>query len=303
MRTECEQIQERFGEYAENSLPLLARARVEGHVAGCRNCAALLKVTASLVDALGEIPEASLPRGFEQRLHARLLLEAESPVAAQNRQRSLRRRRFAALSSRLVPDFLPGRRALAGGGLAAAAVVVTALTFTLHPALQSPQPSGEIATPGVSVQYASLPSAARAVPAATTEPVSAPAPAPVSANAPVGARAIPVAVPAVSRPSATPHVERVAVGKEAVVRIWFEADRSLDAVRFTLTLPEGLRAVSGGRVLESGVLTWEGKLEQGVNLVPLRVRGVAEGEWKVNAAIERGGTRHEQSIGLHVDGV
>lgn len=93
------------------------------------------------------------------------------------------------------------------------------------------------------------------------------------------------------------------LGQEAVVSIWFEASRDVDGVRFTLTLPDGVRMVQDGKVVDSPHLTWQGSLKAGRNLIPLHVRGVAKGEWTVTASVEKDGAHKESSIGLRVDGV
>lgn len=110
----------------------------------------------------------------------------------------------------------------------------------------------------------------------------------------------PVATPVSENGMQPVHVN---MGGEATVRIWFEAARPIDNVRFTVQLPAGVRMVSDGKVVDTTTLTWEGSLEEGVNLVPLNVRGVAKGEWTVSASIEKGNARRQQSVGLLVDGV
>ncbi len=104
-----------------------------------------------------------------------------------------------------------------------------------------------------------------------------------------------------SAPSALPV--SMAMGGDAVVRIWFESEQAVEHVRFSLQLPPGVRMVSGGRVIDSATLTWEGKLQRGRNLIPLQVRGVANGDWTVTASVEKGGTRRAKSIDLRVSGI
>jgi len=95
----------------------------------------------------------------------------------------------------------------------------------------------------------------------------------------------------------------VNLGGDAEMRVWFESDRAVDNVRFSVALPPGVRMVNGGKLVDVGILTWEGQLKKGRNLIPLQVRGVARGEWTVSASVEKGGSRREQSIGLRVNGV
>jgi len=61
--------------------------------------------------------------------------------------------------------------------------------------------------------------------------------------------------------------------------------------------------VVNGQLIESASLTWVGDLERGINHIPLKVRGVARGEWTVTATLEKGSARREKSIGVHVNGV
>ncbi len=92
------------------------------------------------------------------------------------------------------------------------------------------------------------------------------------------------------------------MGGDVQVRIWFESEQQVDHVRFSLQLPPGVRMVSGGRVVDSASLTWEGELRQGRNLIPLQVRGVARGDWTVTASVEKGGISRAKSIDLRVGG-
>lgn len=112
--------------------------------------------------------------------------------------------------------------------------------------------------------------------------------------APPGSRALPV-----SAPGAAPHID---LGRDALVRIWFDTPKDVGPVRFTLELPAGVRMVKDGRVVESASVTWEGELKAGRNVIPLHVRGVARGEWTVTAKVARDGTERASSIGLNVDG-
>jgi hypothetical protein len=95
----------------------------------------------------------------------------------------------------------------------------------------------------------------------------------------------------------------LSMGDDAVVNIRFDAARAVQGVRFSITLPEGVRAVVNGKLIDSASLTWTGDLSQGANRIPLKVRGVARGEWTVTATLEKGSARREKSIGVHVNGV
>jgi hypothetical protein len=93
------------------------------------------------------------------------------------------------------------------------------------------------------------------------------------------------------------------LGQDVMVNIWFDASQDVDGVRFTLTLPDGVRMVQDGQVVDNPHLTWQGSLKAGRNKIPLHVRGVAKGEWTVTASAEKDGAYKERSIGLRVDGV
>lgn len=110
-------------------------------------------------------------------------------------------------------------------------------------------------------------------------------------------------VAATAQPAAVAVPVSLGLGGHATVRIWFDSPQAVENVRFSLVLPPGLRMVSGGQVVESAALEWEGSLKQGRNLIPLQVRGVVSGDWTVTAAIEKGGARRERSIGLRVTGI
>jgi len=122
-----------------------------------------------------------------------------------------------------------------------------------------------------------------------------------------GVPAVPMAArgPAAA-PTATPVAVRGAVhvpmGDEATVRVFFDAARAVDRVTFAIELPEGVRVVSDGQVVDLGRIEWEGSLAEGRNLLSIPVRGVARGEWSLKASIQRGGARREQSVDLLVNG-
>jgi hypothetical protein len=95
----------------------------------------------------------------------------------------------------------------------------------------------------------------------------------------------------------------VALGDEAVARIWFDAAEPLDRVRFTLELPAGVRVVADGEAVEVSTLTWEGSLAAGRNVINLPLRGVARGTWTVTAKVEKDGNERAKTVGLIVNGV
>lgn len=249
MDLDCHSVRERFGDYLDRSLPLLARERVDAHLGGCASCARAMEMTRDLVAALGEVGDPPLPDGFAQRLSARLHQEAERMQPAPSRRaRKMPRRTWA---ERLAP--LMGPRPLAG--IAVSLVLAVAFLNALR------LPSGNM-------------------PALTAD----------------GPQAVAVSAAGTVQPV------HMAYGNDAVVRIRFEAARPVEQVRFTLELPPGVRMVQDGKVIDAPVLTWEGRLEEGINQIPLHVRGVARGEWTVTASVEKGGVRKQRSIGLLVNG-
>jgi anti-sigma factor RsiW len=117
-----------------------------------------------------------------------------------------------------------------------------------------------------------------------------------AATAPPGA-AVPAAVPA-----ALHDAVHVPMGADATVRVFFDAARAVDRVTFSIELPDGVRMVSDGQVVDLGRIEWQGSLVAGRNLLTIPVRGVARGEWSLRASIRRGGARREQAIDLLVNG-
>ena len=76
---------------------------------------------------------------------------------------------------------------------------------------------------------------------------------------------------------------RVPESKTALVKIDFVAERAVDDVAFEITLPDGLRFVSGGEMLAERTFRFQGKLAAGDNPVPIAVKGPHAGRYKVIA--------------------
>lgn len=108
---------------------------------------------------------------------------------------------------------------------------------------------------------------------------------------------------AVNAPIGGPAPVHVALNEDASVRIWFDAREPVKGVRFYLELPDGIAMVQDGQVIAERRLEWEGNLQSGRNLIPLTVRGVERGEWKVTVLIEKGSARKERSVDIKVNGV
>jgi len=107
-------------------------------------------------------------------------------------------------------------------------------------------------------------------------------------------------------PAATPVADRdamhVPMGEDSTVRVFFDAARAVDHVTFAIELPDGVRVISDGRVVDLGRIEWEGALAEGRNVLTIPVRGVTRGAWSLKASIQRGGARREQSVDLLVNG-
>jgi len=102
--------------------------------------------------------------------------------------------------------------------------------------------------------------------------------------------------------TATEEPVHVALGDEALARIWFDAAEPIDHVRFTLELPAGVRVVADGEAVAVSTLTWEGSLAAGRNFINLPLRGVARGTWTVTAKVEKDGNERAKTVGLIVNG-
>ncbi|MBI5756319.1 MAG: zf-HC2 domain-containing protein [Nitrospirae bacterium] len=95
----------------------------------------------------------------------------------------------------------------------------------------------------------------------------------------------------------------VGLNEDTLIRIWFDAREPVEQVRFYLELPEGIAMVQDGQVVAERRLQWEGNLQSGRNLIPLTVRGVARGQWRVIVLIEKGLARKERSVDIKVNGI
>lgn len=76
---------------------------------------------------------------------------------------------------------------------------------------------------------------------------------------------------------------KVPESKLALVKIDFVAEKAIDDVAFEITLPDGLRFVSGGQELAERTFRFQGKLDAGSNPIPIAVRGPHAGRYKVIA--------------------
>lgn len=86
-----------------------------------------------------------------------------------------------------------------------------------------------------------------------------------------------------ARRGAQATVYKVPESKVALVKIDFVAEQPIDDVAFEITLPDGLRFVSGGQELAERTFRFEGKLAAGDNPIPVAVKGPRAGRYKVIA--------------------
>lgn len=78
----------------------------------------------------------------------------------------------------------------------------------------------------------------------------------------------------------------VKLDRASVLRFNFQAARGVDGVEFEIVLPEGLCLVNEGK--EDKIICWQGDLQEGKNMVLLRVKGVKEGNWEVKGSVQKG---------------
>ena len=108
--------------------------------------------------------------------------------------------------------------------------------------------------------------------------------------------------PSVASSPAVVQPVRLDLHQDHLLRIWFDARQPIEEVRFYLELPEGIAMVENGQIIQTHRFEWVGDLKEGRNLIPVPVRGVAKGQWRVTAWIEKGSTRKEKSIEVWVSG-
>lgn len=93
---------------------------------------------------------------------------------------------------------------------------------------------------------------------------------------------------------------QVPAQRVAVVRIDFVADVEIPEVEFEVTLPSDLQFVDEGQVIPDRTLVWRGSLVSGSNPIPLAVRGVKPGRYRVIARARGAGLAVRHDILLDV---
>lgn len=76
---------------------------------------------------------------------------------------------------------------------------------------------------------------------------------------------------------------RIPSQRVAVVQLDFVADVSVDDVEFEVSLPGELEFVDGGQAIPERHIAWHGSLSVGSNPVPVAIRGVRPGRYRVTA--------------------
>jgi anti-sigma factor RsiW len=82
---------------------------------------------------------------------------------------------------------------------------------------------------------------------------------------------------------ATIAAYQVPESKVALVKINFTAEKAFDDVAFEITLPDGLRFVSGGAQMAERTFRFQGRLDKGDNSIPIAVKGPRAGRYTVIA--------------------
>ncbi len=153
---DCRRFDDLLSDYLENTISLPMRAAMDGHVASCARCAAILADVRSIVDRAAALPELKPSRDLWPDVAARL----DSPVVPISAAPSARRFR--------IPTWV---------GLAAAAAVLIVVTSVLTRQWVT---NGDEATPNVAatppVQAPQPESLGTAVSSIPTSPASPSAP-------------------------------------------------------------------------------------------------------------------------------
>jgi hypothetical protein len=76
---------------------------------------------------------------------------------------------------------------------------------------------------------------------------------------------------------------RIPNHRVAVVQLDFVADQTVSEVDFEISLPKELEFVDGGEPISERKLTWRGSLSAGSNPIPVAVRGLRPGQYRVVA--------------------
>ena len=72
MRIDCKHVWEYISAYIDGEVDAAQRAEIDRHLETCELCSAILDSTRNVVVLVADDRVYELPRGFSERLHARL---------------------------------------------------------------------------------------------------------------------------------------------------------------------------------------------------------------------------------------
>jgi hypothetical protein len=68
----CEEVWQELSNYIDNDLPEELRTRMDAHFRKCKHCTAIYDGTRNVIQLVGDFQAFDIPRGFSQRLKARI---------------------------------------------------------------------------------------------------------------------------------------------------------------------------------------------------------------------------------------
>jgi hypothetical protein len=84
--------------------------------------------------------------------------------------------------------------------------------------------------------------------------------------------------------------------KVAVIRLHFKAEVAIEGVSFKIQLPEGLVFWNDGKQLAARSFAWMGALQSGENVIPIAVRALRSGSFRVVAVAQSGKQSMEHQV-------
>jgi hypothetical protein len=68
----CEEVWRELSNYIDDDVSTELRARMDAHFRKCNHCTAILDGTTNVVQLIGDFQAFDIPRGFSERLKARI---------------------------------------------------------------------------------------------------------------------------------------------------------------------------------------------------------------------------------------
>ncbi len=100
---------------------------------------------------------------------------------------------------------------------------------------------------------------------------------------------------------ATAHI--VPLDRPLKMTLNFESSKEIEEVTFSIKLPYGVMfETDDEKIALSTRLEWQGRLEEGKNQIPLALRALEKGTWKIIASARAGELVHTHEIILQVEG-